>query len=142
MYEQKIQVELRTKMGSVNEFYEYLANKFLCDNDPIDLVSSLLQRAYPDVEKILRKSSESRKVAQFELDREDGDSRGGSRRRGRNRGGRRGGFSDRRSGGGRSHRGQGRGSGGGRSRGYGRGNSGGRDGSRSDSRGGSRRRRR
>jgi len=142
MYEQKIQVELRSKMGSVNEFYEYLANKFLCDNDPIDLVSSLLQRAYPDVEKILRKSSESRKVAQFELDREDGDSRGGSRRRGRNRGGRRGGFSDRRSGGGRSHRGQGRGNGGGRSRGYGRGNSGGRDGSRSDSRGGSRRRRR
>jgi len=95
MYEQKISAELTSDFGKTDEFYEFMANKMLCENDPVDLVSALMKRAYPDVQKILKKSSESRKVEQFELDREDRGGRGGSRRgrrRGSDRGGSRGGF--------------------------------------------------
>ena len=130
MYEQKISAELTSDFGKTDEFYEFMANKMLCENDPVDLVSALMKRAYPDVQKILKKSSESRKVEQFELDREDRGGRGGSRRgrrRGSDRGGSRGGFdgggerSERRGSGRRSERGfGGRVEGGGRSGGSGR----------------------
>jgi len=93
MYANKIAVELANTEENLHVFYEQMANELLCDNDPIELVANLLKKAYADLDDILHNSKKMQKVAKFDVNFVESDSRSegrGRSRRGRSRGGYRG----------------------------------------------------